>query len=551
MVLILLLGGLAYSNTFQVPFVFDDISVIVENRNLDSFSSFFASSDFSSARWLPLATFALNKSLGGLNLAGFHVVNLSIHIATGLVLYLLAKITLATFGEAYSRRYAFAPLMGGLTFVLHPLHTQSVTYIVQRMTSLATLLYLFAILFYAQAFAGRAEGGGPSRSAGGRHYAAAIISCLLALGSKEICYTLPVALALYDLCFLKGTTRERLLRLAPFFMCQAIMFFSLVGMDRVVDAQAHGGGAAINQPLPWETYLITQLSVLCTYLRLLVLPAGQNLDYDFPKFQSLFHPQAALSFALIAALIWSGVSILKKSFDQGCDHTPLYRVSGFAIVWFFITISIESGLVPLLDIIVEHRVYLPSVWLFIALGTGSCELYHRLPTGRLHIVLGVVALVLILGTATYRRNQVWGDALVLWTDVTEKSPGRARGWTNLGMHYVKRLDPLRAIPHLEHAVRLNPNYYPARYWLGRALVQNGDSEGALGHYLVLTELAPDYPKGWEAVGRILLEKGLASEAIFYFNRSLELDPGGFASHAHLQTALSIDTQQQRAHNSRR
>lgn len=537
---IILFGFAVYSNTFQVPFVFDDFNVIVDNRRLDNLSTFLGSGLLLSSRWLPHATFAINRSMGGMNVFGFHAVNLTIHLVAGVVVYWLARFTLTTFGGTASRRYAFVPVLASLAFVLHPLQTQSVTYIVQRITSLSSLLYLSTILLYAKAVTGDGTKTGLTRPRNMFLYGVGLFSCLLAMSSKEISFTLPASLALYDICFLKGSVRQRLFRIAPFVLCLAVMFFQLVGIENLRLVQTHGGGDDTSYPIPRLSYLITQLCVIVTYLRLLILPVGQNLDYDYPQFSTLLHPQPALSFILIASIACGGVYFLKRSFDPDCTARLLHRLSGFTIAWFFITISIESGLVPLIDTIFEHRMYLPSVWFFILMGVLFCELYHRTERLKESVVLTVMVLLIMLGSATYRRNLVWGDALTLWTDITEKSPGRARGWTNLGMHYVRKLDPGSAVPYLEHAVKLNPDYYPAHYWLGQALVLRGENDRALDHYIAVTKLAPNYPKGWESAGRILFEKSLVSDTIEYLDKAYKLDPEGFASHGHLQKALSID-----------
>jgi len=538
---ITLSGWLVYSNTFDVPFVFDDFHVILETRKLDDLPAFLGSGLFPHPRWFALATFAFNKGLGGSSVTGFHALNLLIHLATGIVVFSLAKSALSSFGENTDHRYAFAPFVASLAFVLHPIHTQSVTYIVQRMTSLTTLLYLGAILLYAKVFPGVETTVSPSSARRLILYMLALISCLLAMMTKEISFTLPFVLTLYDLCFLKGTVRERGFRLAPFFLAMLVLSFYLVGLERGMAVMSHGGGDEISYALPHLTYLITELSVLCTYLRLIILPIGQNLDHDYPVFTSLFQLQAGAAFVLVVALLSGGVFLLKKSFSSGCRYPGLQRICGFAIVWFFITISIESGLVPLIDTIFEHRVYLPSVWLFIAFGMLVCELYQRTAKGR-QVVVIVIALMALSGYATYRRNHIWRDTLTLWTDVVEKSPEKTRGWAELGIYYVNKLDSARAVPLLERAVKLNPDYYLAHCWLGRALMQRGDLKGALDHYLVTTRLAPGFSKGWESAGRLLLVQGQVGDAVFFLSRARELDPEGFVSHDHLQQALSIDAQ---------
>ncbi len=538
--LIIVSGGLAYSNTFDVPFVLDDYHVIVDNKKLVNFSTFLASDLFPNPRWVALASFALNRSVSDLDLAGFHAVNLIIHLAAGIAVFLLTRTVISTFEEPISRRYAASPLIAALGFVLHPLHTQSVTYVVQRMTSLAALLFMTALLLYALAFT---ESNNSVRYRRFILYPLALMSCVLAMGTKEISYTLPIVLTLFDFSFLKGRFQERILRLLPFLLCTLALAFFLVGVERGVGVLSHGGGDDVSFPPPHKTYIITQFSVLCTYLRLLILPLGQNLDYDYPFYTSLLHPVAASSFLLVIAFFCCGLYLLKKSFLHNNRLAVLERIGGFAILWFFITISIESGLVPLIDTIFEHRVYLPSVWFFIVFGMLASEAIHRFQSAKFAVILVLSVLFVLAGFSTHRRNHTWRNTVSLWSDVVSKSPDKVRGWASLGIHYVNILDPAKAIPFLEHAVRLNADYYPAHSWLGRALVQKGERDRALEHYLITTRLAPKYPKGWEAAGRIYLEKGQVRDAVNYLKRSMELDPVGFVSQGHLQWALFIEAQQ--------
>lgn len=541
---IILSGWLAYSNTFHVPFVFDDYHAIVENRSLDSLAVFLASGIFNSPRWVALATFAFNKGLSGADVTGFHVLNLGIHLAAGLMVYFLARVTILSFGEMTAKRYAAAPVIAALVFVLHPVHTQAVTYIVQRFTSLATLLYLGSLLLYAKACS-TVSSSDTTFSAGRLFYGSAVITCLLAMCAKEISFTLPVTMALYDVCFLRATVRQRLVRLAPFFLLMLLMPIYLIGIEQGKNIIAHGGGDEVSHPLPWLTYLYTEFRVVITYLRLLILPVGQNLDYDYPVYSSLFQFPVAASLAVLTALVAGALHLLKTSFNETCNSPALPRICGFAVAWFFVTVSIESGVVPLIDIIFEHRVYLPSVWFMFALGMLVCDLYHRAGAARHAVLLATVSLLCIYGYATYQRNHVWSDRLTLWSDVVAKSPLKTRGWTELGILYVNKLEPARAIPLLEHAVNLNPDYYLAHVWLGRALIQNGEHDRALHHYVVTTRLAPGFSQGWELAGRLLLEMGRAGEAVYYLVRAQELDPERFVSQGHLQRALMLETDVQK------
>jgi hypothetical protein len=406
------------------------------------------------------------------------------------------------------------------------------------MTSLATLLYLVTLLLYAHRFLTESS---PEPRLNFRNYLFylfAIIFCLLAMSTKEICFTLPVAMVLFDICFLTGSGRQRVVRLLPFILCALIMPLYLVGIDTGVAAISRGGGDVDATSMPRLSYFYTECRVLITYMRLLILPVGQSLDYDYPVYNSLFEVQVAASIAFLALFSGMGIFCLRSSFKNGCKFPALLRISGFAIIWFFIGHAIESGVIPLLDTIFEHRLYLPSVWFFIASAVIVCELYHRAARAKPYIVATALILLVLLGCLTYRRNNVWKDRRSLWTDVVQKAPNNVRGLTNLG-RLLRSTDLAAAISLLERAIANNPEYYPAHSELALALTLQGDSRRALYHHLTTTRLAPNYAKGWENTGLYFLGQGNYPEALFFLRRAYELDPAGFTSQESLQKVLQM------------
>jgi hypothetical protein len=526
--LIILLGGLVYSQTLHAPFEFDDFANIVDNEKLASLSTYLHSISWGTfspkGRWLALATFAINKSLSTGDITGFHIVNILIHLTTAITVYFLTKITLATFGAEASRRYALVPFLAALGFVLHPVQTQAVTYIVQRMTSLATLFYLGTILLYALSFSTAAPSTKSDTVRTRALYPLALILSLLAISSKEISVTLPVTIALYDFCFLSGSTKQRLTRLTPFAVIMLVMPLYLLGADAAVVSVTHGGGSEQSRALPRLTDLYTESRVIVTYLRLLLLPIQQNFDYDYPVYDSLLQLPVLLSLTLICSLLWSAWRLLKISHAATCRFPVLMRVSGYAICWFFITLSIESVVVPLLDTIVEHRLYLPSVWFFIAGAFLVVELTVRAPAAKKVVVTVTALLFMASGYATMQRNTVWRDFGTFWGDVVAKSPNKARALSRLGKHYADKLEPAKAIPLLERAIAINPGYAPSHYALGLALAQRGDSQGALLHYLMTARLIPKSSKGWLEAARICMEEGNTADAARYFQRAFDVEP---------------------------
>ena len=182
-------------------------------------------------------------------------------------------------------------------------------------------------------------------------------------------------------------------------------------------------------------YLFTQFRVIVTYLRLIVLPINQNLDYDYPVFHSLFTTEVFLSFLLLVTILLSGIYLLYRSRGS----SPHLRIIAFGIFWFFITLSVESSFIPVKEIMFEYRVYLPSLGVFLVLST-FCFIIMRSAEKRWkgagNIVMPILFLIIIVLTGvTYARNTVWGDEITLWQDVVNKSPNKARGHNNLGVAY--------------------------------------------------------------------------------------------------------------------
>ena len=470
--LICIVSLAVYANTLHVPFYFDDTRQIVTNPLIKDLAYFIdlpdaqgrdIYSDFI-VRIVGNFTFALNYAIHGLRVEGYHIVNILIHIINALLVYGLVLLSFQTSLLRRSGAKDRAPLIAlfsALLFASHPVQTQAVTYIVQRLTSLATLFYLLAMLLYVkwrlsgqQPEEGRREPGpGPGRAVVDRKpvmwYAGSIVSAMLAMKTKEIAFTLPLAVTLYELLFFSGPVRKRLLLLTPLLLtlliipiCHLASEGSIEGVQDI--ARSVSGRGEVSR----GDYLLTQFRVIVTYLRLLILPINQNLDYDYPVYHTFFTPPVYLSFLLLCALFGTGIYLARRS--RSSD--PVLRLAAFGIFWFFLTLSVESSIVPL-TLIFEHRVYLPSVGLFVA----ATALVFTMPTrfaGRISVLFSLI--VLVLSVAGYSRNQVWRDPLVFWGDVVRKSPGKARTHKGLAETYVALGRQEEARKEYETALRLDP-----------------------------------------------------------------------------------------------
>ena len=339
--LILCLGLLAYANSFGVPFTFDDNSSIVDNpviRNLSDFLSG-AGYTYNPRRFVGYLTIALNHHFGGLEVAGYHAVNLAIHLANALLFYLIARVTLTTpffrgdepAPDAAPALHALVPLFASLLFVVHPVQTQAVTYVIQRLASLATLFYLAALFCYIKARLALAGGTPhtdrtpPFPPAVAGWFTLSLACTVLAMRTKEITATLPLAVMLYEFSFFGAEKKKRLLLLAPILLTLLIVPIGLLASGEPIGALLSDVSALTRETVEITRgeYLLTQFSVIATYLRLLLLPVGQNLDYDYPVYHSLLTPRVLSSFVLLALLALLAAWLYRTSGSGGEADAPV------------------------------------------------------------------------------------------------------------------------------------------------------------------------------------------------------------------------------------
>ena len=344
--LIVVLGILIYSNTFNVPFIFDDNHSIVNNSVIKDFSQIVGPQNAYKNRLVTQLTFALNYTMHGLNVAGYHMFNLFIHLSNALLVYWLIILTFRTpYASAYFQKdalkvsdsYRWIPLFTALLFVSHPVQTQAVTYIVQRSASLATLFYLVSLVMYI-----KARGSESSKRGRYAFYAASIISAIVAMRTKEIAFTLPVMAFLYEFIFFRGDIKKRILYLAPLLLTMVIIPVSLTAFTQ--DASNEAGGIdeltklAGSTAVPRWDYLNTQFRVIVTYIRLLFFPVDQNLDYDYPIYRTFFTLPVFLSFLFLLGIFCWGIYLVYRSSKSDQADGFWYRLIAFGTFWFFVTL---------------------------------------------------------------------------------------------------------------------------------------------------------------------------------------------------------------------
>jgi hypothetical protein len=495
LIIIFIVGLISYFNTFNVPFHFDDYDYIVDNPlikkpgfllNPPATGEIEPSDNVvhtNKTRFIGYLSFLLNYRLHGLDVTGYHVTNLALHILNAALVYLLVITTCKTpFMLSSALKARYIALFSALLFVSHPVQTEAVTYITQRFTTLVALFYILSLFLYIQSRLQIAD----KRS--GILYAGALVSALLAMKTKENAFTLPLAIAFYEFVFLDGSVKKRTLLLVPFLLTMFIIPLSLVDsskpfLETVVTVPSFNIGLS-----GWK-YLLVESRVLGTYLRLLVFPVNQNLDYDYFRFSLSFLVEMICSSVFLLFLLLSAV----YAFKHFRHSRPWTRVISYGVFWYFLTISVESTIFPLADLIFEHRVYLPSAFLFIVFAWGAALLSNHFRNRKHRWILPVFAalIITVFSTATLVRNSVWKSEIRMWEDVIKKSPNKARPHHSLGFAYGDGGQIQKAIEQYRIAIRLDPYYVKPRQNLAITYYSLGLFDEARREFEDILKIAPE------------------------------------------------------------
>jgi len=331
-----------------------------------------------------------------------------------------------------------------------------VTYIVQRFASLATLFYLAAIISYLSARINQVDLRKLFTVRSVAWFCATLVFAFLAFYTKETAYTLPVAIMLVELLFFRCTPKK----IFMVFSASATIVVALLIKYAAATRSVQNALSVIDEATRLQTittrtdYLFTQFRVIMTYIRLLFLPVNQRLDYDFTLSRTFMDWRVFCSFLAILTLILAALWMLKISRDK----FPHLRLVAFGILWFFLTLSVESSIIPIIDLIFEHRLYLPlfgavtavpAAVMMIAWGGGE-------PSGKA-VCIGLLLISLLLALTAYKRNSAWRSEVSIWVDTVNKSPHSARAWNNLGATYIKQKEPTSSLKALVRSIELDPS----------------------------------------------------------------------------------------------
>jgi len=523
---------LAYSNSFNGPFIFDDAGSIPDNPHIEDLWPLTEAmkappQETVAGRPILALSLALTYRFCGLDVRGYHVVNLAIHILASLVLMGIIRRTLLT-DRLKGRFGALATALAlacALLWCLHPLNTQAVTYIIQRAESLMGLLYLLTLYCFLRGATGRRKG---------FWFLGSVLCCSLGMGTKEVMVSAPIVVLLFDRTFLAGSVRKALSRRWPAYAVLAATWLILAAIVRTSPRSVSAGFGL--QVISALDYAKTQFQVILHYLRLAFFPIGQSFDYSGWRI-----PVGLWDLWLPAAVVLGLVAVTIAGLIRRWAW-------GFMGAWFFAVLSPTSSFLPLADVAFEHRMYLPLAAVIAATVVGIYMAAERVPIKRRKLVLCVavslvVAAAVMLAGLTFQRNRAYASELSIWLDTADKRPDNHRAQTNIGLAYAARGRLAIAIKHYDASLALrddDPDSYVNR---GVALARSGQADRALADFneaLRLNlpkleryvregrEIPPNLRKKYSSVynnrGVIYKNKGMIDRAVRDYDRAIELNP---------------------------
>jgi protein O-mannosyl-transferase len=545
--LIIVAGIIIYSNSFGCSFHFDDFPIIINNPKLHDLANVGAWWNFYPSRVIGIFSFVLNYHFNQADPWYYHLVNLVIHLINACLVWVL---TLQIFSSpnlinspVTPHKKSFAFFMA-LLFVSHPLATQSVTYIWQRIASLVTLFYLVSLILYIKARL--SEGPVLTKTL---LFAGSLFAAVLAMLTKENAFTLPFAILLVEVFFLR--TKKITLNLKDYRMILILAAFT--GVILIIPLKF---GFSIFKPIPPQyghaytitpfNFLFTQFSVIIKYIQLLIIPVNQHLDYDFPVANTFFGLRTIISFLVLLSLLILAVFLFKRN-----------RIFSFGISWFFLTLSVEASFIPLDDMIFEHRTYLPSFGFFLILTTGLYMLFRDKNRYIAVIILTVIAGVNSI--LAHERNNVWKDDISLWSDNVKKSPNKIRPLFNRAVDYsnmgqsekamtdysmILEIDPEykdalanraglygklglwdKTIEDCSHVIKLDPKNFMAWFNRGDAYENFKQFDKAIADYTKAIAIDPGSAKAYTNRGISYAGMRQFSQALEDCSQAIKLDPG--------------------------
>jgi tetratricopeptide (TPR) repeat protein len=512
-----------YLNALTGPFIYDDLPNIVDNKSihiteLDGAS--LLSAGFSSPlprRSFSYITFAINHYFHGLDTFGYHLVNVVIHALNSILVLFIGRALLCGVEppSGLRSRILVSSALAACVFATHPIQVQSVAYIVQRMTLLATFFVLSSFALYVASVG----------LTGFRKWVCVLTSAVLwtfAVASKEIAITLPALIFLHKwLIQERGTfawIRGHLPLAGILLSVTTLAYIMLNGLEEIPSlAQMYS-----NRPFTLQERLLTESRVVVHYLSLIVLPTPDrlNLIHTFPLSRSLLVPISTLVSSIFLAALVVGALLVRR-------RAPLLS---FGLLWFFINLLLESTIIAL-DIAYEHRLYLPLAGLAWIVGYVSFS--YATEVSRATALGAPLFLVALLGTGSYLRSEVWTDELVMWRDVAAKSPDSYVALNNYASALRDRGRGEHALPLYHKALNLRTGIPATHLNIASTLIGLGRFVEAEAQITTMQEALGSSTSSYEMLGNIAMKQRNVHVAVRHFTKALELDSDSYTANMEL------------------
>ncbi len=501
--LIIILGFAAYGNSLNGTFIWDDKVLVEENEHIRHWSHLQqlfikdigagAGNQYAFYRPLQMVTYMVDYSLWKLNAKGYHLTNILLHILTALsvswLIYMIFKDLLLS-------------LLTGSFFVVHPIHTEAVTYVSGRADSLALLFMLLCCVLYIKSSLSKNVG----------VYILMLCSYALALLSKESSVILPVLLLLYSYSFKKKLQVKEFASLVSLALIYILLRVTVLAA--MLPDISSSTSTTLFQRLPGVFVAIT------TYIRLLFLPLDLHMEYGSGLFQWM-DLKAVLGVILLFALL---IYALRKRTSD-----PLVF---FSISWFFVALFPVSNIFPINAYMAEHWLYLPSIGFFLimakAISVGATlprrQAGGRPPLLKTLTIIFAMCLLSFYSFLTIRQNTFWKESLTFFEMTLKYAPTSARAHNNIGLAYKELKQIKKAVASYQGAIAIKPDYAEAHYNLGIAYKAAKKNEKAIASFKKAIAINADYAKAYNNLGNIYRMVNTNKEAIAAYKQVIKIDP---------------------------
>jgi tetratricopeptide (TPR) repeat protein len=476
----------------------DDNLYVVNNPTIRGFSwehikAAFGPSNIGQYNPLALLSFMMDFKLWGLNPAGYHLTNIVIHAANGLLVY---HLLMRLHGDR------LLCLIASSLFLFHPVQVESVAWVSER----KGLLSMFFMLLSWEGYVSYCESNDKSRTL---FYCASLLTFLLSLMAKPMTVIYPVMLIIFDFSFQTSGRRVRILEKVPYFVAAAV--FS--GIVMYCEMPQHGGTRVDYHGGSGLATFFTMLPVFCRYLGMLAWPANLSVDY-VATIHNTVDVTVILAALLLIAIVLAGIKLFKTD-----------RRLAFWLILFWLALLPVSQIIPLATLIFDHYLYLPVLGIGVLAGSMAVFLRDKTGKKRVWLLYGTVMLwLVILAVTSFKRVEVWQNYWTLLADFVEKSPESVNTWIIYGDVYQRNGNLAEAIKGYEHGLKINPGSAEAMWRLGNLYTEYGDLEKGKDYLTKLLAINSKYVKGWATLGDNYLKHGNYPEAESSYRRALSLQP---------------------------